>query len=446
MGIALLLFWPVAFCDVTDGWRLQKRHQRLMISLAGILAELVLAGLALFLWGITQEGVLHSMAFVISSVTVISTLVMNLNPAIRFVWSLLDFGMSFLQARQAENQMHILGVQMQRARQNLALSVTQSYLQAVIAEKALVDAQYLMQRSQDRLASLQKHIKNKTVSEMEGLEREKTLVQMQIKLRGFERQAKNARSELGRRMGLAPGTSFKFASFKVPANLPESMNVDLPAFEAEALASRPELLEEDLRERISADEARASLLKMFPNVNITGSRDFDNNKYILNEHWYEAAVQSAWSLFSLPQRLKERQAARKRVELIKQRRMVMAIAILTQLRLAVVDYQDAVGNIKLVKNLSSVQDRLLAAAKKHGKEGAAGEDLLLEKESEALFGHIRYLTAYADMVIAAQRIQNTLGREPGRKGPSQVSTKEIRDGSKIAEKNVPLQDTPTGVQ
>ena len=84
MGVALLVFFPVAFCDVTDAWRLRDRRQRLLIGAAGILAELIIAGLALFVWGVTPPGMLRSVAFVVSSVTIVSTVIVNLNPAMRF--------------------------------------------------------------------------------------------------------------------------------------------------------------------------------------------------------------------------------------------------------------------------------------------------------------------------------------------------------------------------
>ncbi|WP_320171222.1 site-2 protease family protein [Maridesulfovibrio sp.] len=84
MGIAFIVMWPVAFCDVTDGWKLRDRNQRAKIALAGIGAELVIAGLALFGWSISSPGVFNSICFVVSSTSLLSTLMVNLNPAMSF--------------------------------------------------------------------------------------------------------------------------------------------------------------------------------------------------------------------------------------------------------------------------------------------------------------------------------------------------------------------------
>lgn len=84
MGIAIIIMWPVLYTDVTDSWKLAKREQRLAISAAGITAELVLAGLCTLGWVIAPPGIFQSLCFVISSITWVSTLVINLNPAMRY--------------------------------------------------------------------------------------------------------------------------------------------------------------------------------------------------------------------------------------------------------------------------------------------------------------------------------------------------------------------------
>jgi len=84
MGAAFIVMWPVAFSDVTDAWRLSSRSQRFMISAAGVISELCVGAVALWLWQLSTPGIWQSIFFVLSSVTIISTILMNLNPAMRF--------------------------------------------------------------------------------------------------------------------------------------------------------------------------------------------------------------------------------------------------------------------------------------------------------------------------------------------------------------------------
>jgi putative peptide zinc metalloprotease protein len=84
MGIAFMVFCPIPFCDITDGWRLSENKRRAQISGAGVCAELVVAALSLLLWNFTEPGIMQSIFFLLSSASIVSSFLVNLNPAMRF--------------------------------------------------------------------------------------------------------------------------------------------------------------------------------------------------------------------------------------------------------------------------------------------------------------------------------------------------------------------------
>ncbi len=84
MGVAFLVMFPVLFTDVTDAWRLVSRRQRLLIGAAGMLTELSLALIATLLWSFLPDGTLRSAAFMVATVTWVTTLAVNLNPMMKF--------------------------------------------------------------------------------------------------------------------------------------------------------------------------------------------------------------------------------------------------------------------------------------------------------------------------------------------------------------------------
>lgn len=84
MGVAFILLFPVLYTDTTDGWKLSSRSARLKISAAGLISELILAGLCTFGWAVSPPGALKSMFFVVSSVLWLSSVLVNLNPAMRY--------------------------------------------------------------------------------------------------------------------------------------------------------------------------------------------------------------------------------------------------------------------------------------------------------------------------------------------------------------------------
>jgi len=84
MGVVFLVLWPVLYTDVTDAWKLSSRRRRLAIGAAGMGAELVLACYATLAWSFLPDGPLRSAAFLLGSSTWVLTVLINVNPLMRF--------------------------------------------------------------------------------------------------------------------------------------------------------------------------------------------------------------------------------------------------------------------------------------------------------------------------------------------------------------------------
>ncbi len=84
MGVAFMVVVPMLYCDVTDSWRLPDRRQRMAIDAAGIVAEAVLAVYASLAWVLLPEGSLRTGAFLVATASMVSSLLINLNPMMRF--------------------------------------------------------------------------------------------------------------------------------------------------------------------------------------------------------------------------------------------------------------------------------------------------------------------------------------------------------------------------
>jgi len=84
MGVALLVMWPVLWTDTNDAWRLTDRRQRLAIDAAGMLAEITLAVAASLAWSVLPDGPIRTGAFLLSSSTWVLTVLVNVNPLMRF--------------------------------------------------------------------------------------------------------------------------------------------------------------------------------------------------------------------------------------------------------------------------------------------------------------------------------------------------------------------------
>ncbi len=84
MGIYMMLFTPMLYTDTTEGWKISSQKARIMIGAAGVLVEFYVACVSLFLWSVLPDGMLRSIMFYVSGASLISTILVNLNPFMRF--------------------------------------------------------------------------------------------------------------------------------------------------------------------------------------------------------------------------------------------------------------------------------------------------------------------------------------------------------------------------
>lgn len=84
MGVAFLVLWPMLYTDTSESWRLSKPRQRLAIASAGIVTELMIAGLATLGWALTQPSPLAKALFYLATTSWILSLALNASPFMRF--------------------------------------------------------------------------------------------------------------------------------------------------------------------------------------------------------------------------------------------------------------------------------------------------------------------------------------------------------------------------
>lgn len=83
MGVMLLVLMPVPYVDATHTLSFERRGQRMVVGLAGMMAELTVASLALWLWTWVQPGLFKAFLHEIVLIAGVSTILFNINPLLR---------------------------------------------------------------------------------------------------------------------------------------------------------------------------------------------------------------------------------------------------------------------------------------------------------------------------------------------------------------------------
>jgi putative peptide zinc metalloprotease protein len=84
MGVMFLVLLPVPYVDASAASAFRSKWRRIVVSAAGMLVELSLAALALYVWLLVEPGVVRAIAFNVMVVAGISTVVFNGNPLLRY--------------------------------------------------------------------------------------------------------------------------------------------------------------------------------------------------------------------------------------------------------------------------------------------------------------------------------------------------------------------------
>lgn len=84
VGLSLMLGQPVPYVDASASQAFANKRHRMAVSAAGIVVELLLAGLALLLWLQLEPGLARDAALAVATVAGLSTLLVNANPLLRF--------------------------------------------------------------------------------------------------------------------------------------------------------------------------------------------------------------------------------------------------------------------------------------------------------------------------------------------------------------------------
>jgi putative peptide zinc metalloprotease protein len=84
MGVTLLVFVPIPYVDASASTAFRRKGQRIVVSAAGMMVELFVASIALFVWINVEAGLARSAAFDVMLIAGVSTLLFNANPLLKF--------------------------------------------------------------------------------------------------------------------------------------------------------------------------------------------------------------------------------------------------------------------------------------------------------------------------------------------------------------------------
>ncbi|MCB1519000.1 MAG: TolC family protein [Hyphomicrobiaceae bacterium] len=329
---------------------------------------------------------------------------------IAFSWNILDFGLSYVRARQAADKVLVQSELRRKVAVRIVENVRATFWRAVSAQRLLGQVQRVEAEARDVEREARQLSADGQTSRMTALTYEREIVELQRTIGELTRELNTALAELGALMNVQPGTRIRVAaSAPVLPSLPSGRMADLIHV---AMVNRPELREVQYQKRINEHEAHAALLEMLPGLSLVAGGNYDSNDFLLNNNWVNWGAKAGWNLlkvFSYPAR---RDVIEEQDTMFETRSLAVTMAIMTQVYVSRVRYAHAAKEYRTARRYRDVQRELRNQIRTEAAAGRVSRQTKVREELNTLVAEAKLDLAYAAVQSAFANVETSLGRDP----------------------------------
>ena len=327
-------------------------------------------------------------------------------------WNVLDFGLSYIRAKQAADDVLIAEEERRRVANRVMQDVRAAYWQAVSAERILPSLKMLDEWVKSALDKAQAVQKERLSSPLVPLQYKLELLNAQRFIQQLFRQLSTAKLQLAALMNLPPGQEGKMV-LMVPDREAKTLNLppDMTVLETRALEARPELRMIDYRRRINAKETKAAILEMLPSIYLLVGGNYNSNSFLFNNHWGAYAARASWNLLSLlryPARAKTIEAQDK---VLRTQNLAMSMAIMSQVHVSVAQVALAKKETATASLYHATQSQITEQTRLAWLSARLSEQAVLRERVNQVAAQLRYDAVEADLQTAWASLLAAVGED-----------------------------------
>lgn len=333
------------------------------------------------------------------------------NADIRFTWNILDFGVSYLQARQNAEKYLISQKTREKVMLKLLQQVRSAYWRAVVMQKMSKDVDAILTKVNASLADLKTVREKQLYTPLFALNDIRALVETKKQLEEMKESIIIANVELATLINVPSSTVLTLeapenfdAVPKVPGNINE--------MELTALLNSSEYTSEIHNVHIEQMETHKALLRLLPGIEFSYAGNYASNSFLFNNLWGEAGVRLAGDLLKLltvPDTLEYGEISH---NLAISRRLAVNTAVVAGVHLAWQNYSNAVNRLEQSKYLTQI-DNEIATLTRNAQENRSGSEVeAIQNEFKAFGSQMSHLLAYTKMQDSFGAFLVSLGSSP----------------------------------
>ncbi len=344
-------------------------------------------------------------------------------------WNVLDFGVSYATAKQRHDEIRITEERRRKVIQNIVQDVLDAYWRAWNAQELLPEMDKLIRDTEETIEQSRALADKGAQNKKQALRYQRNLLEIRSQLWQSRERMALAKISLSRLMNLPSGADFRLAD---PGDLspPASLLTPLDELEHSALADHPDLREQDYQLRVTRLDIRKAMLRMLPGIEIDFGTRYDSNKFLFNNDWSDLGLKISLNLLNVFGGLSQKQFHEARFELVKARRIALAMAALARVRLAAQRYALARQRYNAAADLAQVDDLLLRMELSNSQTQTKFD--VIQARAVAVSTKIRKHLSYAETQKALARIFNSIGADPL---PEAIASRDLEHLSKAVEEH-----------
>ncbi len=332
---------------------------------------------------------------------------------IRFAWNALDFGVSYLQAKQEADRYQIAQLSRKQAMSELIQQVTDIYWRAVAMQQVGSSVEKLIQRTdtaQKRLETIQKQ---QLQPPLTTLQERRALIELSQQLEKMRQSINQSHIELAALMNERITTPLQFDAHAIRHTLPDPKALgEIQDLELVALLNSSDYSTELYNARIDQLESRKALLGLLPGLEFSYGVNYDSNSYLVNNQWNEAGIKVSWDILRLLALGDIDQQAEAQRDLGLMRRLATHMAVITQVHLAWQEYHNTLNNYQQAQTLNGINTTITTLTNQAKNSRATTEAQQIQSELYQLRSELGQLLTYAEAQSAFSKLFLTMGVNP----------------------------------
>ena len=326
-------------------------------------------------------------------------------------WNILDFGLSYVRARQGLDKAHYQAEELRRIRARIAEETKNAYWNAVALDILEPKLESLDRDVGDALAAAELAGKNDNLDPTIGINLQRDILNLQRDINQVHASLSGSKDKLKHLIGLTADERLTMKrtrqhSWPVPSGSTVQDDV------AVSLRQRSEIRQHMYDLRITRDEVHATILQALPSVNFDRALSSSSDSHLLYQNWVGIGAHLATNLMNLVRLPRNLETVEEQAKVHRQSALATAAMIAMQVHVARAKHALARRAYRDASRYAVVQKAFLRQVGLAVDAGRTGRQALVKEQLATLLAEVRAVLAFGEVEAAIAALLSARGDEP----------------------------------